>query len=415
MNNEQRKLHDQMRAVPCAALLATLWAVGLGAAEDARQAVPRTAAGKPAEAGLEPFLGAPRFDGQPLFQGQRFPNVVVATDGAVLATWGGRPAEHSYKVRRSEDGGETWEPAMTIAEPGFHGGGALVDERSGNVLVFVDDAHPPRTPQKTLEGLEVYRSKDHGNTWERIDVTIHSDEHGNVAARHMCEAGITLRYGPKAGRLLRPARVYYGNVGAHPRGYNTAIYSDDGGTTWRPSAPFPALGTGEGTLAELSDGRIYYNSRRHWAPEGENARMRWTAFSDDSGETWKNLSVSTVLPDGAQHRDYGLMAGLVRLPVAGRDILVFSNIISARGRQNGHVWASFDGGRTWPIKRQVDEGPFAYSSLAAGRPETPSEGWIYLLYETGGHPDSSGRIARFNLAWLLEGEPTGDGEVPEVN
>jgi hypothetical protein len=149
----------------------------------------------------------------------------------------------------------------------------------------------------------------------------------------------------------------------------------------------------------LSDGRIYYNSRRHWAPEGETARWRHVAHSDDGGQTWKDLSVSDVLPDGSQHSDYGLMGGLVRLPVAGRDILVFSNIVSQGGRHNGHVWASFDGGRTWPVKRCVDEGPFAYSSLAAGRPGTPSEGWIYLLYEGSG----GARIARFNLAWLVGG------------
>ncbi len=414
MKNERRRFSPRFRAIASMLLLAAFPGGGLASGEEPPVGVPQTAAGQPAEAGLEPFLGEPRFDVQPLFRGQRFPNVVVATDGTVIATWGGRPTDHSYKVRRSEDGGDTWQPEMTVAEPGFHGGGALVDERSGDVFVFVDDAHPPRTPQKTLQGLEVYRSKDHGKTWERVDVTIHPDTHGNVPARHMAEAGITLRHGPKAGRLLRPARVYYGNVGAHPRGYNTAIYSDDGGTIWRPSAPFPALGTGEGALAELSDGRIYYNSRRHWAPEGVNARMRWTAYSEDGGETWNELSVSDVLPDGAQHRDYGLMAGLVRLPVRERDILVFSNIVSPRGRHNGHVWASFDGGRTWPIRRQIEDGGFAYSSLAAGRPGTTSEGWIYLLFEADGHPDSNGHIARFNLAWLLDGEPTGDGQPPNL-
>lgn len=69
-------------------------------------------------------------------------------------------------------------------------------------------------------------------------------------------------------------------------------------------------------------------------------------------------------------------------------------------------------GETWPVKRLVEEDGFAYSSMAAGRPETPSEGWIYLLYETGGHPDPEGEIARFNLSWLLDGEATCDGELP---
>jgi len=229
----------------------------------------------------------------------------------------------------------------------------------------------------------------------------------------MNEHGITLRHGRHKGRLLRPSRWYAGkNEKARwPQHYTNAIYSDDGGTTWKTSDPFPAMGTGEATVAELSDGQIYYNSRRHWAPEGENPRRRWTARSEDGGQTWKDLSICEILPDGDQVRDYGLMAGLVRLPVAGRDILIFSNIESPSGRHHGTVWASFDGGTTWPVKRLVFEGAFAYSSLTAGRPGTPGEGWIYLHFEGG--PKGGGTIARFNLAWLLEGGMTGDGELPD--
>jgi sialidase-1 len=287
-------------------------------------------------------------------------------------------------------------------------GEALADEAahrcpSGDILVVTEEEHPPAP-------LHVFRSRDHGQTWTRQEVTIHPDKNGHVPSMCMNEHGIALRHGEQAGRLLRPARWYAaGNQRSeYPKHYTTAVYSDDGGKTWHTSDPFPAFGTGEATVAELSDGRIYYNSRRHWAPEGENPRMRWTACSEDGGQSWQDLAVSDVLPDGDQCRDYGLMAGLARLPVHGRDILVFSNIESPRGRRNGTVWASFDGGSTWPVKRLVDPGAFAYSSLAAGRPGTPSEGWIYLLYEGSG----GGRLARFNLAWLLDGESTGDGELP---
>jgi len=57
----------------------------------------------------------------------------------------------------------------------------------------------------------------------------------------------------------------------------------------------------------------------------------------------------------------------------------------------------------------------AYSSLAAGRPNTPSEGHIYLQYEYGeGKQLYKGcRIATFNLSWLLNGQPTGDGKLPD--
>lgn len=156
-------------------------------------------------------------------------------------------------------------------------------------------------------------------------------------------------------------------------------------------------------MAELSDGRIYYNSRRHLSTDGLNPRRRHIAWSYDGGATWEDLSVSGELPDGDRNRDYGLMGGLVRLPLEGHDILLFSNIDSPEGRRRGTVWASFDGGKTWPVRRLIEEGPFAYSSMATGRTGTASEGLIYLFYEGGGHPDSAASIARFNLAWVTEG------------
>jgi sialidase-1 len=378
--------------------LALLLLGTLARGEGPRETAVLTAAGKPAEGPLEPFLGEPRLDVQDVYGGERLPNVVVATDGTVLAIWGW----NNVRVRRSEDGGATWEPEIAIGK-GLHSGGAIVDESTGDVLIFTEEQHPPAP-------LHVYRSRDQGRSWSEEQVTIHPDAHGNVPSMCMNERGITLRHGPHAGRLLRPARFYAGGNQRPewPNHYTNAVYSDDGGRTWHTSSPFPAQGTGEATLAELADGRIYYNSRRHLSTDGLNPRRRHIAWSDDGGQTWKDLSVSDVLPDGDQHRDYGLMAGLVRLPVRGRDILVFSNIESPEGRRRGTVWASFDGGRTWPVKRLVEDGPFAYSSLAAGRPGTPSEGWIYLQYEGG----AAAQIARFNLAWILGGEPTRDGSLP---
>lgn len=402
------------------ALLTVAGLVGLGAAHRAEAAsrmgerITHTAAGKPAEGRLEPFLGSPQFMEENLFDGGRFPNVVVTTAGTVLATWG----REKYRVRRSEDGGRTWGREIPIAD-GIHSGGVTVDDRTGHIFVFVENKHPP-APQS------VYRSTDDGRSWQKIDAVIHRDERGNRLDLHMGEHGITLRHGTHAGRLLRPARVFgrqYDGLG-----YNTALYSDDGGLTWRPSSPFPVEGTGEGTLAELSDGRIYYNSRRHaLTPDvddvnpassehrpgfrRENPRVRYFAWSDDGGRTWKDVAQHPDLPDGPVDIDYGLMAGLVRLPVAGRDILLYSSVESASGRRGGTVWASFDGGRTWPLKRRAPfyEQRHAYSSLAAGRPGTASEGWIYWLFERpvpsegrGGH--GIGVVARFNLAWLMDTE-----------
>ncbi|MGB2820069.1 MAG: exo-alpha-sialidase [Phycisphaerae bacterium] len=364
-----------------------------------RKGAGTTAAGHPAEGKLEPFLGEPRLDLQQVHKGGRFPNIVVAVDGTVLAIWNG------VKVRRSEDAGVTWGEEVLIGK-GFMGGGAIVNEANGEVLAFVEKHHPPAP-------LSVYRSRDHGKTWSAMDVAIKPDSRGNVPSMHMNEHGITLRHGKHAGRLLRPSRWYAGkNERARwPKHYTTAIYSDDGGTTWQTSDPFPAFGTGEATVAELSDGRIYYNSRRHWAPEGVNPLRRWTAWSQDGGKTWKGLSICQVLPDGPQNTNYGCMGGLVRLPIRDSDILLYSNCDSPGGRNRGTVWASFNGGKTWPLKRLAYEGGFAYSSLAAGRPGTKSQGWIFLNFEGG--PKGGSTVARFNLSWLLKGEKTSDGELPE--
>lgn len=348
--------------------------------------------------------GEPVFEVQPLVSNERFPNVVTATDGTILATWG----RENFRVLRSEDGGKTWGPEITIAHPGFQGGGTTVDENSGDILAFAEGGHPSAP-------LTVYRSRDHGKTWSPEEVTILPNSLGHVPSMHMNEHGITLKQGKYAGRLIRPSRWYGGGNGREfwDEHYTNATYSDDGGKTWQASEPFPTFGTGEAAIAELSDGTLYYNSRRHKSTDGLNPRRRYIAYSYDGGQTWEDLWIDDVLPDGAQHTDYGLMAGLVRLPVDGHDILLFNNIdvpadkkdedvpfeLRTSRRFNGTVWASFDGGKTWPIKRVVDEGSFAYSSLTAGRTGTPSEGFIYLFYES----DGGGKMARFNLAWLTGG------------
>ncbi|MCP4190754.1 MAG: exo-alpha-sialidase [Planctomycetaceae bacterium] len=376
----------------CCTVVATgTWVSWVGGAERAQ------------EGQLKSFLGTPHKEMQQLFPNERFPNIVVTTEGTVLAAWG----NSGVRVRRSEDGGKTWGDVITIAEPGFPGGGITVDENSGDILAFVEDRHPPAP-------LTVYRSKDDGRSWKAEEVELTPDSRGNLPSMHMNEHGITLRHGKHKGRLIRPSR-YYGkqnNREEWPNHYTNAIYSDDGGKSWKTSDPFPENGTGEATVAELSDGRLYYNSRVHWQERPRNTRRR-SAISNDGGQTWQDWEIVDVLPDGHQHRSYGCMGGLVRLPVAGQDILIFSNIDTPNSkRERATVWASFDGGKSWPVKRLIYDGPSAYSSLTAGMPGTPSEGWIYLHFEGG--PKGGSQVAKFNLSWLLAGEATGDGDLPKL-
>ncbi|SHE53957.1 BNR repeat-like domain-containing protein [Mariniphaga anaerophila] len=348
--------------------------------------------------------GQSLFEVQEIFNNERLPNIVTAKDGTLIAVWGW----NNVRVRRSEDGGKTWGSEIPIG-PGLNTGGAIVDEASGDILIFTEDTHPPAP-------LHMFRSKDNGKTWMEEEITIHSDSKGNIPSMCMNEHGITLQHGDFKGRLIRPSRVYAGGNGTEfwHLHYTNAIYSDDGGKTWQPSEPFPIYGTGEAAIEELSDGTLYYNSRRHKSTDGQSPLWRYTAMSKDGGHTWENPKISDVLPDGNQHSFYGLMGGLVRLSVEGHDILLFSNIDMPKKegvadfefqkrwseRKRGTIWVSFDGGKTWPLKKLVDEGSFAYSSLAAGRKGTPSEGMIYLLYEC----DGGGKIACFNLNWLTEGK-----------
>jgi sialidase-1 len=389
------------------------------------------------EGPLDAFLGEPQFEQQVVFEGGgnvREPYLAVAVDGTVLVM-----RNYAGQLRRSQDGGRTWSQIVEVPF-GFMDSSVIVDENSGHLMSV-----------RLWDGKDrLWRSHDHGATWTEAAITLRFNQamkqweqsgerprgvrdpasgdyylHANAS-----EAGITLRHSDRRGRLLVTA-TYRPHAPEHPSDrrpedaiYSTAIYSDDGGATWQVSDWFPEGYTEEAALVELHDGRIYYNTRSHAGYHDrtktrsltEETWRRRSAISHDGGQTWEDLQINRVLVDGGGYgRGYGMKGGLVRLPVQGRDILLYSNADTAGGeREKMTVWASFDGGETWPMKRLVHAGPSAYSSLAAGRPGTSSDGQIFLLFEGSptGRYDAM-QLARMNLAWLLEGQATGDGSMPE--
>jgi sialidase-1 len=397
------------------------------------------APGGAAEGPLAPFLGSPALDRQEVFSGKeriREPYLAVALDGTIVAL-----RNYDSIARRSGDGGRTWSEPATVPVA-FLDSNFIVDELTGDLLSL-----------RLWDGRDrLWRSRDQGRTWsehalilapnevmkwmertglKRRGVWSEKDTPGVfILHNNASEPGITLRHGPHRGRLIvtgtfRPLAKEHPSDRKPTDGiYSCAVYSDDRGATWRVSGLFPESATEEAALVELSDGTLYFNSRccdgfynkalaRPIRPEENRRREAW---SRDGGETWEGLRVNPVLADGGGYgRGYGLKAGLTRLPVAGRDILIFSNTDTAGGpREKLTLWASFDGGRTWPVKRLVNPGHSAYSSLASGRRGTPGEGAIYLLYEGG--PDgkyTAMHFARLNLSWILQGERTGDGTVPD--
>ena len=333
--------------------------------------------------------------------------VVVAMDGTVLVLKGynsGTDQSKYISVKRSQDGGKTWTEESKVGDMievdgdmsddgrypnnNWTGlGNVMVDEVNGDIMVFM-------TTLKTAQKL--FRSKDHGKTWKVENATIRPGKDGWMPATNgACDPGVTIKNGPKKGRLLMPARVFveYLNKGKNRKRFNDlyamALYSDDRGKSWNSSEPFPLKGTGESGLVELKDGTIYHNSRTHMRPG--NRRI---AYSHDAGETWVDEHEDDELFDGPPDV-YGCKAGLLRLPYEGRDILLFSSPGNRSTRTDITVWVSFDGGKTWPVNRLIQKGPGNYTWMAAGRKGTSSEGMIYLL---------AGKdwMARFNLTWLLE-------------
>ena len=321
-----------------------------------------------------------------------FVNVTVTTKGTVLVCGKG--------IRRSEDQGRTWDPEITHP-PGY----VVVDTTNGDIL----------TVNCGLSRLG--RSRDDGRTWTEEDIEIKPNLYGHDGSLTVSganERGITLQFGDHKGRLILPVRIF-APAGSNAQEdwayhYNTSIYSDDRGKTWQISDPVQS-GTGEGALAELSDGRLYYNSRSHLSVD----HYRRVAWSHDGGHRWVDWQVAHDLREVGQPfyykygsiPSYGICAGMVRMEVPGlKDLLLFSMPDDPGGsRRKMTVWASSDGARTWPYKRLVHDGPSGYSSMSAD-----NEGNIYLAFQAGDpganyppHPWNQ-RIdfARFNLAWLFE-------------
>lgn len=251
----------RLLSIGIAAVTATMMLAATVAGETASAAKPEQSAPKKAK----PFFELQ----EQIFSRSRFPQVIVAKDGSVLVF-----TSSCTTCRRSTDGGKTWGKAFATGGRG----NVVVDQATGEVLIVHAGSG------------KMCRSKDNGQTWgesETIKFLPNAAGHGQPDGLRVglscSESGITLQHGKNKGRLIMPARIMPLNNSNDQANwwyhYNTAIYSDDHGRTWQVSEPIQS-GTGEGTVTQLSDGRIYYNSRSHMSTDNR----RQIAWSHTGGQ-----------------------------------------------------------------------------------------------------------------------------------
>ena len=147
-----------------------------------------------------------------------------------------------------------------------------------------------------------------------------------------------------------------------------AIYSDNGGKTWKASKMPATLDGDESKVVELPDGDVLMSIRARFG------KTRKFAISKDKGETWKELTDYNDLQDVRCNGD------IIPVKYKGRDVLLQS-LPAGPGRSNVTIYASYDGGKTWPRKCEVVRAPSAYSSMVL----MPDGKTIAILTEEEAH------------------------------
>lgn len=325
----------------------------------------------------------------------RFPNIVSNNNGVIVSTWG----QDSIYVNVSKDNGNNWSDKIFISK-GINAGGLTFNNKTKEFLFFIEDVHPPSSE------ISLIKSKDFFETFSIKNVT-NSIQPNSI---HMNDHGIVLKSNNfKPGRIIIPSRNFGNgreqeNWATH---FSNSIYSDDNGDSWNISEKFPVFGTGEGTIVELNNGNLQYNSRRHYSSNNYlETRNRNIAYSYDGGISWENHFIDSELPDGDQCRDYGLMGSLIKIPFETKHFLMFSNIDSECGRKKGTIWfTNEDEDSKWK-KKLIYNGDFAYSSMTFNINSKTREDEIFIFFETDMIDPASnyrgkGMVLKTNLAFIL--------------
>ena len=351
----------------------------------------------------------------------RIPGIVVTTKGTVLvycearsdagSDWG----EIQVYLRRSADGGKTWEAARQVAHFGerFPGNprknkGGETEQTVNNPVAVVDRETGTIHFLYCVNYARCFymRSDDDGLTFSQpVEIT-----QAFEGFREKCNWKV-LATGPghglqlKNGRLVVPIWLAFGKTGDHGPSVSGTIYSDDHGKTWRAgeiALPCTAdwKNPNETALAELSDGRVMLNARTT-----SDSNRRLITVSPNGATGWSTPRFDPALFDPQ------CMGSLIRIPSKDpRGRLLFCNPhilkYDANGleipgafapRKNLSVQISEDDGQIWSGPKTVEEAPSAYSDLAL-----LPDGTTLCFYER----KASLTVARLSAEWMNIPAPT---------
>ncbi|WP_030901320.1 MULTISPECIES: sialidase family protein [unclassified Streptomyces] len=340
----------------------------------------------------------PYVSGEGGYDTYRIPAAVVTRRGTVLAFAEGRrggagdTGAIDVVLRRSTDGGCTWGPLTVVAagDGDTRGNPApVVDPRTGAVVLLtsynsgeVTEAQIMRgevTPEQSRR-VFVQHSRDDGRRFSppreiTSQVKRPSWRWYATGPGH----AIALTRGPYAGRLVVPANHSASppagspDTGQEPRYYGAhALLSDDGGRTWRLGFVDDSYdgvdNANESTVAQLPDGRLYFNARDQ---HGSSAANRLDSHSSDGGTSLD--------------RPYAVQPTLDEVPVVQGSVLqlpggplLFSGPSVPTARRAMAIWRSTDGGSGFTRTRTLSQQPAAYSDLVPIGRRT-----VGILYETG--------------------------------
>lgn len=298
----------------------------------------------------------------------RIPAIVTAKDGSLVAIAdkriehnGDLPAKIDIVSRRSTDNGKTWSEYITVAENDSIGGcgdaAVVVDEKTGDILAIF--SHGNGLWQDSPAHITVVRSQDNGLTWgEMLDINpqIYTEDPEDTD-----KINVTAGFASSGHALqLNDGRIMFALV-TRKAGEDQfkvyAVYSDDGGETWQVSKTPGSLDGDESKIVELADGTLIMSVRNRYRDKKYDNR-RLFSYSYDRGETWtEEMTPVMDIIDPACNGD------IIRYTYDGNDILLQSVPGSPNKRENVTIYASTDGGKTFPYKKQIVDVPSGYSSM----------------------------------------------------